>query len=78
MLGFVAFAFGVALLLTVIARFAGMTVRRAISGTVTLAGSVDLSSVPSSSIVLRMVIKTTVWFFGRIIEIERSVLLKSG
>lgn len=33
MLGFVAFAFGVALLLTVIARFAGMTVRRAVSGT---------------------------------------------
>ncbi len=33
MLGFVAFAFGVALLLTVIARFTGMTVRRSISGT---------------------------------------------
>ena len=33
MLGFVAFAFGVAILLTVVARFAGMTVRRAVSGT---------------------------------------------
>jgi hypothetical protein len=45
---------------------------------VTLAGSDEDRKPPSSSIVLRMVMETTFWFFGRIIAIERSVFEMKG